>query len=308
MAVFPNNKRFAFTVFDDTDCSTVDNTAPVYRLLSDLSIRTTKSVWPLAGICGARIGGSSLQDKPYLEFVRRLQEEGFEIGLHNVRNHDATRDLIERGFEQFRVLLGQYPRTHCNHSMNRDNLYWGARRLETPWIRLAYSAATRFSRRGCFVGHVEESPCFWGDICKERISYVRNFTFDEINLDRINPSMPYHDRRKPYVNFWFSSSEGGTVKSFCKMLREANQDRLEAEGGVCIIYAHFAKGFCEDGVLNPEFERLMRRLAKMEGWFVPVTALLDHLRKKRGNSVIPDEELALMERRWFLTKLRAGRS
>ena len=41
---FPGVKRFAFTVFDDTDHATVRNTAPVYALLEELGI-TTKSVW-----------------------------------------------------------------------------------------------------------------------------------------------------------------------------------------------------------------------------------------------------------------------
>jgi len=303
---FPGNKRFAFTVFDDTDYSTVENVEPVYRLLVDLGTHTTKSVWPLAPVRGARIGGSTLQDKGYLDFVLWLQRQGFEIGLHNVQNHDATREVIQQGFREFRTLLRQSPRIHCNHSMNRDNIYWGERRLEASTIRFGYNLATRFARRRYFLGHVENSPYFWGDICKENISYVRNFVFDEINLDRINPTMPYHDPRKPFVNFWFSSSEGSTVEPFCKMISEANQDRLEAEGGVCIMYTHFAKGFCEAGQLHSEFARLMRRLAKMNGWFVPVSTLLDHLQKTRKSSAIPNRELAYMERGWFFSKVRKG--
>ncbi|MFQ5852307.1 MAG: hypothetical protein ACE5JU_17215, partial [Candidatus Binatia bacterium] len=305
---FPGKKRFAFAVFDDTDYGTVENTGLVYRFLLDLGMRTTKSVWPLSRVSDARIGGSTLQDKDYLEFIRWLQREGFEIALHNVRNHDAPRRLVEQGFQEFQELLGMSPRIHCNHSMNRENIYWGSRRLETPVIRLAYNIATRFARNGYFQGDVRHSPYFWGDICKERISYVRNLVFDEINLDRVNPTMPYHDPAKPFVNFWFSSSEGGTVESFCKMLCEPNQDRLEAEGGVCVVYTHFGKGFCLGRHLHPEFERLMRRLAKMNGWFVPVATLLDHLREGSKGSVISPPERRRMEMRWFLSKLRSGTS
>ena len=101
MTRFPNNKRFAFTVFDDTDRSNRENIEPVYRFLAEIGIITTKSVWPLKSVASARNGESTLQEKDYLDFILWLQSHGFEIGLHNVRNHDATRDVIELGFDQF---------------------------------------------------------------------------------------------------------------------------------------------------------------------------------------------------------------
>jgi hypothetical protein len=91
------------------------------------------------------------------------------------------------------------------------------------------------------------------------------------------------------------------------MVREENQDRLEAEEGVCIMYTHFGKRFC-NGSLQPKFERLMDRLAKMKGWFVPVSELLDHLRESRASSAIPARELKRMEMRWLLSKFRRGSS
>jgi hypothetical protein len=308
MSKFPGNKAFAFAIFDDTDWSTLENTEPVYRFLIELGVPATKSVWPLPEVWNARVRGSTLGDKEYLRFIRQLQRDGLEIALHNVRNHDAPRSLIERGFQEFEQLLGTGPRIHCNHSANRDNLYWGPNRLRNPAARFAYNFATRFSRRRQFEGHVDGSAYFWGDICKKRITYVRNFVFDEINLDRINPSIPYHDPAKPYVNYWFSSSEGDTVASFCRMLREENQDRLEAEGGVCIMYTHFGKGFYSEGCLNPEFERLMRRLATKGGWFVSVSRLLDHLRETGRGTTIPAIELRRMELRWLGEKLKRGTS
>src|SRR5580698_5679034 len=104
MHKFPGDKRFAFSIFDDTDLSTVGNVYPVYRLLAELGIRTTKSVWPLASVNEGWHGGSSLQDAEYLRFVLALKEQGFEIALHNVRNHDSPRDLIASGLEKFREL------------------------------------------------------------------------------------------------------------------------------------------------------------------------------------------------------------
>jgi hypothetical protein len=146
-------------------------------------------------------------------------------------------------------------------------------------------------------------------LCREKVDYVRNFVFNEINLDRVNPTMPYHDRARPFVNHWFSSSRGGNANSFCETLCEANQDRLEAEGGVCIMYAHFACGFSTNGTVNTRVERLLRRLAARDGWFVPVSMLLDFLREVRQTKVISAAELYSMEQRWAYEKsvLLAGR-
>ena len=52
------------------------------------------------------------------------------------------------------------------------------------------------------------------------------------------------------------------------MIAEPNQDRLEAEGGICIMYTHFAKGFCEDGVLSLQEFRTINATAGKEEWVV----------------------------------------
>jgi hypothetical protein len=56
--------------------------------------------------------------------------------------------------------------------------------------------------------------------------------------------------------------------------------------------------------LHPEFERLMRLLARRNGWFVPVSQLLDHLRSERQSDQIPAAELARMERIWLTHRLQ----
>src|SRR5262249_9797816 len=145
-----------------------------------------------------------------------------------------------------------------------------------------------------FQGHVPVSKYFWGDLCRSHIRFVRNFVFDEVNLERINPTLPYHDHRKPFVNYWFSSSEGGDVEKFRKTLGESNQDRLAEESGICIMYTHFASGFVSEGNVDPVFKRLMRRLAAFNGWFVPVSELLEFLLQGRRNAAIPVGELASM--------------
>jgi hypothetical protein len=308
MTRFPENKRFAFTVFDDTDNSTVENVGAVYRLLCELGIRTTKSVWALPNVAGAKFHGSNLYDPDYLDWVLKLQAEGFEIAMHNVRNSDSPRDVVERGLIGFEQLIGKRPRIHANHSSNRENIYWGSARLSSNACRTLYNVATGFRYSNAFLGHIRGSEYFWGDICKKFITYVRNFAVNEINLDRVNPTMPYHNPAQPFVNYWFTSCDGHDVNSFCNRLSEENQDDLEAEGGVCIMYTHFAAGF-SNGTLDHRFEALMRRIANKKGWFVPVSTLLDFLRSQRmDSSTISAAELGMLERRWLLYKLHTGRT
>jgi hypothetical protein len=297
---FPDNRKFAFTILDDTDLSTIDNVGPIYQLLAELGMRTTKSVWPLASVPEGRQGGDSLQEADYLRFVLDLQTQGFEISLHNVRNHDATREMIDLGLEEYRKLVGSYPRIQTNHSTNRDNIYWGAARFNR--LKLLYKAGTALQDGHTFEGHNPDTAYFWGDLCRERVEYVRNFVFREINLDRVNPTMPYHDESRPFVNNWFSSCRGGNVDSFCEMLSEANQERLEDEGGVCIMYVHFACGFVTRGAVHPRVEELLRRMAGRNGWFAPVSTVLDFLRKERKGLTIPSAELTSMEQRWAFDK------
>ena len=111
--LYPDGKKFAFTVFDDTDGSTVENVKPVYDFLEEIGLTTTKSVWvfPPRG----RDAGSCLQDAEYLVFIKHLASRGFEVGLHNVGDGCFSRKEIIEGFGVFRNLLGYYPAIHANH-------------------------------------------------------------------------------------------------------------------------------------------------------------------------------------------------
>jgi hypothetical protein len=68
------------------------------------------------------------------------------------------------------------------------------------------------------------------------------------------------------------------------------------------MYVHFACGFATNGTVDRRVERLLRRLAARDGWFVPVSTLLDFLREKRLTKVISAAELYSMEQRWAYEK------
>ncbi|MCY2991358.1 MAG: hypothetical protein NTY19_26315 [Planctomycetota bacterium] len=120
--------------------------------------------------------------------------------------------------------------------------------------------------------------------------------------------MPYHDPLRQYVNHWFASSDGHHLDSFVGTVCEDAQDRLEAEGGACIMYTHFAAGFYEQGKVNRRFAELMRRLAKKNGWFVPVAELLDHLGRQQGFHVLTPRQRRRLEGTWLWDKIQVGHS
>jgi hypothetical protein len=308
---FPNGKRFAFTIVDDTDVATVENVLPMYRLLEELGMRTTKTVWPVACPEGSPDFGTSqtLDDAPYREFLTDLQRRGFELTWHGATMESSQRERTIAGLERFREVFGAFPAIHVSHSFNRENLYWGPDRVDVPLLRWIARSITGV-RRDYFQGHVEGSPYWWGDLCSRHIVYARNLTFNHINTTAINPSLPYRDPSRPIAPWWFSSSDAENAEEFADLLSLENQERLETEGGVCIVATHIGKEFVQDGRVRPLIEERLRALARRPGWFVPVGPLLDSLRSQRASERLPPDEWRRMQWRWFtdlaFRKIRRG--
>lgn len=306
---WPAGKRFAFTIFDDTDWATVDSTGPVYRLLLDLGLLTTKSVWPLAPEAKPRNGGGTLAESRYCEWVLDLQRQGFEIAFHGATSHPSCRERTIQSLDDYRRLLGHDPVSYAMHVGQAEAMYWGAARLDGLASRCYKGVLHLLRERTSYLGHREQSPYFWGDVCRGRITYVRNLTFADINTIKRDPFMPYHDPHRPYVRYWFSASDGSDLRRFCTLLAEENQDRLVDEGGACIVYTHFGRQFLEAGELNPRFVTLMQRLARLPGWFVPAATLLDYLRDQREEAAEPDPRtLQRIQWNWLMAKFKNGRS
>jgi hypothetical protein len=297
---FPDGRRFAFTIMDDTDVATVANVGPIYRLLAELGMRTTKTVWPVNCPEGSKNYSSSatLEDPEYLEFVLDLERAGFEVAYHGATMESSRRERIVRAVEKFLATFQRPPRVYANHGYNRENLYWGADRIDVALLKYLYR---RLSRQPSdrYQGHRPASPWWWGDIASAHIKYMRNLTFDEVNLRRVNPTMPYRDPRRNLVPWWFSASDAEDVTAFDGLLRVENQDRLERQGGICIVATHLAKGFVANGAVLPETERLLRTLAGRPGWFVPVGTLLDWLIDQGVAGPLPESEWRRMQWRWF---------
>jgi hypothetical protein len=296
---FPGGKRFAFTILDDTDDATVENVKPVYDLLTELGMRTTKTAWPLDCPEGSRLffAGRTLADPDYLAFVKELVARGFEPASHGATMETSDRERTLRGLRVLEEELGAGVRVHCNHGFNRENVYWGADRYRTPALRLPLRAAERLAGRPRYAGHDPTSPLFWGDACRERFRFVRNFTFAALNSGAVPPYGPYRLRSTPWVSHWFNTADAPDAAAFKRRVTREAVGRLAAEGGSCILSTHLGKGFARGGRVDPAVEDALRHLASLGGWFVPVSDLLEHLLARRGTAEIAPWTLLSLEAR-----------
>lgn len=271
---WPNGCDFAFTIVDDTDGATIENVKPVYDYLYQKGILTTKTCWAYPSK-DTVFTGQCLQDEDYRAFLQELQEKGFELGFHNAASGGCLRQETLSAFEDFRSAFGEYPNLHINHSNNIENIYWGVYRF-SGIVRKLYGCLQKKVRS---LGHQKDSEYFWGDICKNRIKYIRNRIFNGINTLKEDQRLVYREcGKEDYSNYWFSSSDGMRLKPFLNILSKKNVDKLVRQKGCCILYTHFAYEFVdEQGNLNEEFKAAIDYLSAKNGWFVPASTLLDYV-------------------------------
>jgi len=304
---WPDGKAFAFTIIDDTDEATLQNIKPVYDYLYELGLHTTKTVWslPTNEPESPANTGESLSDPDYRAFIVDLDSKGFEIAFHGARGGSSTRSETMSALERFKEVVGRYPKIHINHSMNKDNLYWGSHKLDFRPLRILYSL---FQKR-VFSGHIPNSEYFWGDVAQKQITYVRNFQFHEIDIMRVYPLVPYRDPKRSYVNYWFHSSDGADPDSFNNLLSRDNLTRLEHNRGLCIMYTHFGAGFCRGNLINEKTKERLQDVASRNGWFATAGDILDYLRSNHrgGDNISPGNRIYL-ELRWALEKMVRGLS
>jgi hypothetical protein len=303
---YPEGKSFGFTIIDDTDGCRLEMIRPIYDYLTKIGLKTTKTVWvkrPKAQSLGIWDEGDTLERDDYVVYLKSLQERAFEIALHNVSSQSNEREEIISGLEKFKEIFGEYPKINVHHEKNKENLYFKfAQSLDlipTPFRSSFFMKIHSLSRKLRkfsgnkshsgkeryieFLGEAKDSNYFWGDICKERIKYIRsNIFYHDLNTLKCNPEIPYSALQTPYVNYWFDSSNGQDVNMFNKILNPRNIYLLIKGKGCCILYTHFGKGFSivKDGriTLNEEAKHRLAEIAgRADGWYVPVSEMLDRL-------------------------------
>jgi hypothetical protein len=304
---WPLGKTFAFTVFDDPDFQTREKGEPVYNFLADCGILTTKGIFPGTASTPGKLQAVTCNDPGYLDWVLKLHERGFEMGWHGASPETSRREQTAEALNTFHRIFGHWPFTSSQHYECMESVYWGDQRLTSQLHKFVYNAATRWRNHDLFHGDQPGHELYWGDLCRDKIGSMRNFVYPDINTLAACPFMPYYDPQRPDVNRWYASTNGHNSQTFLSSLSEKNQDRLESEGGACIIYTHFAYGFTDSRrQLLPEFRRLIERLGRKNGWFVPVKTLLDYLAAERTLITLRADQRRKLERRWLSHKLLVG--
>lgn len=301
---YPGGKRFAFSVFDDPDGASLEAVRPIYDYLSELGIFTTKSVWGLdcAGESGCR-GSYTLENEDCADYVRELRRQGFEIGWHGACPESATRAGTQKALAHFEQIIGALPAIYAAHDTNRDNLYWGADRFAFTGTRWLYRQLKR-EPRGWFQGHKPGSEFFWGDLAETCLNYSRSFAFATTNLLNLRLPLVYRRPDAFYVKRWFLTCGADDVQTFNTAIRDAHQREWEGQGGLCVISTHFGKGFVVDGRIHPVTKALLKKLSDRNGWFAPVSQLLDLYVAQRGCPDLSGLKLLSLELKWFTQRLK----
>ena len=280
----PYPYRAGFTITDDTDASELPAVRAVYDVLAAHRVRVTRTVWAFRPEepCGippmpAQMQrGITLEDPDYLRYCERLGAEGFEICLHGATAGNNRRALIERAFAQ---LDRHFPRawTYICHAKNADNPYWQEQAVPRGPLRWAVSGFVHAYRCS---GEDPASPYFWGDLCRERVRYIRLYRTRQPNVLAVNPSLPYFEPEKPFVRGWFTACK----RSFTHVTRHEVLGALERDWGLCVLYQYlFRWADPLVGGARPGFVDGVERLVEHPRiWCDTTSRLLDRLRLVQG--------------------------
>ena len=168
--------------------------------------------------------------------------------MHTVSAGNDLRERTIEGYEKFKLFFGKYPKINIMHSNNLENIYWGKKVVNNGVLKKIIGMLSKKSNLP-YSGEIPESNYFWGDILKAKTKYVRLWGTTDINTLKFNPSMPYHDPKKPFVNYWFSFSDGYDVEIFNKLISDQNIKKLKKERGTSIVYTHFSSNFTQEKVM-----------------------------------------------------------
>ena len=119
---WPNNKKFAFTIFDDTDRSNLQDSKVIYQYLESLGFKTTRSVWMLKNDDNSEEKGVTCEDNLYLDWLLEIKNKGFEIGYHNATSNSSKRQNTKIALDRFVKMFDQMPVVMANHSENKENI------------------------------------------------------------------------------------------------------------------------------------------------------------------------------------------
>ena len=279
----PYPYKAGFTITDDTDAATLEQVKIVYDFLLSKNVRVTKTVWSFkpSDNCGipaipdSALRGITLENPEYRTYCLKLADAGFEISLHGA---SAGNNLREQTLAAINMLkaVGIKSSTFICHSKNADNIYWEEKATNIFPFNLLLKL---YSKNRCS-GEDKQSPYFWGDICRQHISQIRLMRTRNVNTLKINPSMPYYEPEKPYVNGWFSA----TKRSLKDCANQQNLAILKQENGLTVLYQYLHRYVDPQTLqLQPGFIQSIENLTSdKEIYLAPVNTMMERLRDIQG--------------------------
>lgn len=274
MVFIPAEFDFAFLVVDDTDCACLPEIAEVYDVLNQNGLKTNKTIWVYPPRDEPKNFGDTLSNPTYSQWVKTLQNRGFEIGLHNVGSGSFNRDEILNGLELFKSTLGSYPEIHVNHSYNPDNIYSGEERFG-----YVFSAILRrlYPNYNGFQGNQPGSKHFWGDVHKKYIKYSRNVELPGLDISKYVSQVPFlYENKKEYSNYWYPVTFAPNPWMWNKVVNPKSIEKLKRRRGAAIVYTHFGYYHMEHGYIDPDFVKSIDYLGKQNGWYVTLSEFMDY--------------------------------
>jgi hypothetical protein len=148
--------------------------------------------------------------------------------------------------------------------------------------RPALLSLQRGRGRDGFEATCPESPFFRGDLCRVGSPTPATSLPRHKHAPGV-PYVPYHDPVRPFVQRWFASAEGERARV---VRRDHGRAQPEAPRGRGLSLHHVRaprSGFLCSGRLDPGFESAMRGLAQRNGWFAPVSEMLDRVRETQAS-------------------------
>ena len=273
----PEPYEAAIAISDDPDICDFHAFKTMYDFLMKIDFPTTRAMWVYKNreptgspLLDCIFYSPLLTDSECLDYCRLLNSKGFEICLHGASCGNNTREMMEYAFDFLKREIRASSVYIC-HSKNAENLYWDAHTANSNFERRILEL---YTKNTCY-GEVPGSKYFWGDLCRKTIRYIRLYRTRMLNTLSFNPSMPYHDFSKPFVNFWFSATKGHIPRLFTK----TNLDFLCKQNGAGILYQYLHKYVLKDGTILKEVREALEMAANDSRLLKqPVSVIMDRLK------------------------------
>jgi hypothetical protein len=294
---WPGNKKIAFSLITEPDFCTSELVNPIEDFLIDNGILFTKTVWVYPP--NNHYTGEYLTNNDHMLRVKELQENGIEIGLHNVGSGTFNRSSILEGIELFHKIIGHYPRIQLNHS-NPDNIYWGSKRFIFP-LSFIYGL---FSKRK-FEGNQPKSEYFWGDELKSKVKYLVWLNFTTVFTSLMNKYTVCKDTSKQYANYLVNVVELKSCEEIASVINRKTLNKLNESNGTLIICTNFSKGFYNetDQSINPKLKDAISLLKQYDMWHTTSTSIFDHIVNSEKATPLSFPDKIKLNIYWLFDKL-----